>query len=304
MGDHDRAETFKLKQAAGKIPVHYLNTSTDFPTWHVVLRRVVVGYNMVDALMYTVPTGQEQSMRARMKSVSGSIKKEGDFDPIMYDEESKAVIPPVVVDLTVEAPLKTVAKDEKTLVLMKSLGISVAVDTFFSASTDFINIRTDAPDTERESAARQEIWLWMEKSLSQGQYKWVVNTVGTMFDIHELHRLVVNLCNKVTWVSWAMEYRKVFTMDAKPGTDVFLYHSELQEQIKKVKLQSEALGIDPSISPWGVNALLLVAAYKEPKFQKIALEFTMNDKAITASTLLKDLQRQQLLSTSAWWTRQ
>ena len=75
MGDHDRAETFKLKQAAGKIPVHYLNTSTDFPTWHVVLRRVVVGYNMVDALMYTVPTGQEKSMRARMKSVSGSIKK-------------------------------------------------------------------------------------------------------------------------------------------------------------------------------------------------------------------------------------
>ena len=67
----------------------------------------------------------------------------------MFDEESKAVIPPVVVDLTVEAPLKTVAKDEKTLVLMKSLGISVAVDTFFSASTDFINIRTDAPDRTR-----------------------------------------------------------------------------------------------------------------------------------------------------------
>ena len=149
-----------------------------------------------------------------------------------------------------EAPLKTVAKDEKTLVLMKSLGISVAVDTFFSASTDFINIRTDAPDTERESAARQEIWLWMEKSLSQGQYKWVVNTVGTMFDIHELHRLIVNLCNKVTWVSWAMEYRKVFTMDAKPGTDVFQYHSELQEQIKKSSFSPKRLESTPLSLRW------------------------------------------------------
>ena len=39
----------------------------------------------------------------------------------------------------------------------------------FSATSTFMNVRSFQADTEREAGFRQDIWLWMEKSLSQGQ---------------------------------------------------------------------------------------------------------------------------------------
>ena len=64
---------------------------------------------------------------------------------------------------------------------MESMGITPSLDVFFSATTAFVNVKTGTPDTDREAYFRQEIWLWMEKSLSLGQYRWVTKTVGTMF---------------------------------------------------------------------------------------------------------------------------
>ena len=131
-----------------------------------------------------------------------------------------------------------------------------------SASTSFVNVRTGTPDTDREAYFRQEIWLWMDKSLSRGNCDWLPDQVGTMFDIHELHRLIMDSCSKITWISFAIEYKKIFNIRPKVGGDIFRYHSEVQEQIRLVKTQAEALNIDPNISPIIENFLLLSCSRK------------------------------------------
>ena len=68
--------------------------------------------------MYTIPAGQEESMKSRIAKVTGTIKKEGDYDQLVIDEESKTVVPPSVMDLTAEAPLKFTPKSEEDLVEM------------------------------------------------------------------------------------------------------------------------------------------------------------------------------------------
>ena len=216
------SDAWRLKEATSRTPVHFLNTHLDFTEWHKVFRKMVVSYNMVEALMYTIPAGQEESMKSRMAKVKGSgIKKEREYDPFVVDPESKAMVPPSVVDLTAEAPLKSRPKSDEDLVVMKSMGITKSLDAYFSSTTSFINIRTGTPDTDREAYFRQEIWLWMDKSLSKGNYDWLPGHVGTMFDIHELHRLIMDSCSKITWISFAIEYKKIFMIKPKVGGDIF-----------------------------------------------------------------------------------
>src|SRR5690242_5182847 len=85
-------------------------------------------------------------------------------------------------------------------------------------------------------------------------------------------------------------------MTCPPGGDIFQYHAELQEQIKIVKTQAEVLEVKATVSPLVENALLLIAAWENPKFQKMALEFTMDDKAVSGNDLVRELQKQQLLT--------
>src|SRR6185312_3327849 len=136
----------------------------------------------------------------------------------------------------------------------------------------------------------------MDKSLSKGNYDWLPGHVGTMFDIHELHRLIMDSCSKITWISFALEYKKIFMIKPKAGGDIFRYHSEIQEQIRLVKSQAEALSIDPYISPLMENFLLLIAAWENPRYRRMALEFTIDDKTISAGLLIKELQKQELLT--------
>ena len=292
------SDAWRLKEATSRTPVYFLNTHLDFTEWHKVFRKMVVSYNMVEALMYTIPAGQEESMKSRMAKVKGSgiIKKEGEYEPFVVDPESKKMALPSVVDLTAEAPLKSTPKSEEDLVYMKSMGITKSLDAYFSSTTSFINVRTGTPDTDREAYFRQEIWLWMDKSLSKGNYDWLPGHVGTMFDIHELHRLIMESCSKITWISFAIEYKKIFMIKPKAGGDIFRYHSEMQEQIRLVKSQAEALDINPYISPLIENFLLLIAAWENPRYRRMALEFTMDDKSISAGLLIKELQKQQLLT--------
>jgi len=51
-------EDLKMRLALNKVQVVYLNSVTDFPTWHLALRRLVKGYNMGDALLFSIPSSQ------------------------------------------------------------------------------------------------------------------------------------------------------------------------------------------------------------------------------------------------------
>ena len=78
--------------------------------------------------------------------------------------------------------------------------------------------------------------------------------------------------------------------------DIFQYHAELQDQIKLVKAQGETLGLNSTITPWVEQGLLLVAAWQHPTYRKLALDFTMDDKAVSCDLLVKELQKLQLLT--------
>jgi hypothetical protein len=166
------------------------------------------------------------------------------------------------------------------------MGITKSVSDFFSSTTVFLNYRNGKEETPKEGYYRQEIWLWMEASCSKGQFKYIVKTVPVVFDIHALHVKIMDAANKASWISHAVEYRKIFTMSPRDG-DIFQYHADLQDQIKLVKTQGESLGLKSSITPWVEQGLLLVAAWQHPTYRKLALDFTMDDKAVTCDLLIR-----------------
>ena len=100
------------------------------------------------------------------------------------------------------------------------------------------------------------------------------------------------MANKVTWISQALEFKKIFTM----APYIFQYHAELKDQIKLVKSQGDAMGMVFSVPPVMEQVLLLTAAWENPTYQKLALEFTLDDKAINGNALIKELQKIQLIT--------
>lgn len=130
--------------------------------------------------------------------------------------------------------------------------------------------------------------------MARGDFKWVVRTISPTYDIHALYTKIISLANKATWISHALEFRKIFTMQS--GGDIFQYHAELLEQIKLVKMQGESLGLPTQIPSWMEQSLLLIAAWQLPQYRKIALEFTMDDKAVSVETLVRELEKQRLLT--------
>ena len=199
----------------------------------------------------------------------------------------------VEIDLASE-PLKVEPKTDEERLLLSSLGITSTMDEFFSATTVFVNVRTSNADTEKEAFYRQEIWAWMETSLEKGNFKWVARSVSPVYDIHAFYTKISSLANRATWISYALEFKKIFTMPA--GSDIFQYHAEVLQQIKMVKAQGETLGLTTTITPEMEQCLLIIAAWQLPQYRKIALEFTMDDKAVTVETLVKELERQRLLT--------
>ena len=90
-----------------KVPVVYLNGPGDFETWHVALRRLVKGYGMGDALLYTIPENQAAAMEARIKETAAKSEK-----ALIIKKEMESKGEPVApdhsymnIDLTQEAPL-------------------------------------------------------------------------------------------------------------------------------------------------------------------------------------------------------
>ena len=80
----------------------------------------------------------------RVKDVS--IKAEAEEN---MDEEEEASSHPTI-DLT-EEPLSADPRSEKERLLIKSMGVTDTMDTFFSSMITFVNVRTEKDDTERET---------------------------------------------------------------------------------------------------------------------------------------------------------
>ena len=252
---------WKLKDVISKYPVQYLNSSAEFQAWHISFRQMVASYNMIHVLMYTIPASHQASTKARIDKLASGEKKVK-AEPLVEEDEAKAVLLPSVIDLTEEAPLKRVSRSDEDMIYMKSMGITPAMDDFFASTTSFINVRTGTPDTDRESFYRQEIWMWMEKALSLGTFKWLVKSISVTFDIHALWQAIHKHAAEVSWISFSMDYRKIFTMTPSDTGDIFQYLTEVRAQIKKVEDEGQQLGLTTKIPPLIENALLLIAAWE------------------------------------------
>jgi len=294
-------ESVLKKLSSMKVSIVPLNSPTDFGAWHIALRRLVKGYGMGDALLFSVPEDRIKALKIRTEELDK-------IEAVKKEEEKKSV--PALGEEGVYNP-RTTLTGEKNLVaaedvvelkrdvaaplpFLGALGVTKSMDDFFSATTIFVNVRTNQKDDKSESYYRQEIWCWMEASLEKGTFKWVARNVNPTYDIHALYTKICSLANRATWISYALEFRKIFTM--APGTDIFQYHADLVQQIKLVASQGESLGLQVSVTPAMEQCLLLIAAWQIPQYKTIALDFTMDDKAVTVETLVKELERQRLLT--------
>jgi hypothetical protein len=200
-----------------------------------------------------------------------------------------------MVDLTEEKGLETTAQSETDLLWMQSLGVTKTQDEFFASTTKFINARNGGEEGDKAVFFRHEIWNWMEQSLAKGQYKWIVKVISPMYDIRALYHKICSLANKATWISHALEFKKIFEI-SPAKMDIFQYHSELTQQIKLIRMQGETLGLEADVPSWMEQSLLLIAAWQNPNYRKIALDFTMEGKTVSVESLLRELQKQQLLT--------
>lgn len=293
-------QDWKWKMTLAKVPVVYLNFAVDFPPWEVALRRVATGYAMQGAILYTIPDNCVEEMKGRMlkeENVKLALKPEmGEGEEEKKEVKASLAQPPLkaVIDLTEVDPLvpTPLTKDQK--IYLKTMGMSAYAEEFFSSSVGFVDIRSWEPESEKRKFFRQEIWNWMVQSLSKGQYAHLVEDILTIGDISALYKAVSASANKPSWISHALEIKKFFLLT--PGSDIFAYHALMVQHMKHLKRQGAALGLDTVIPPWIEQGMLLTAAWSNPRFRKIAEDFTMDDKEVSAAQLLKELQKQQLLT--------
>jgi hypothetical protein len=204
---------------------------------------------MGESLMYSIPESQMPALEERLKATEKKVKEEGEKIKIevekvaLYGGKVPTMSPPTI-DLT-EEPLVSRPRSEEDTLIMKSLGISSSMDDFFASTVRFIKVRGRSPESEKEVYYRQEIWSWMEQSLSKGNFKWLARSISPIYDIHALYSKVTTLANKATWISYSLEFKKIFTMSC--SGDIFQYHAELLQQIVLVKAQGESLGLIVSV---------------------------------------------------------
>ena len=149
---------------------------------------------MGDALLFSVPEDRIKALKIRTEELDK-------IEAVKKEEEKKSV--PALGEEGVYNP-RTTLTGEKNLVaaedvvelkrdvaaplpFLGALGVTKSMDDFFSATTIFVNVRTNQKDDKSESYYRQEIWCWMEASLEKGTFKWVARNVNPTYDIHALY---------------------------------------------------------------------------------------------------------------------
>jgi hypothetical protein len=257
---------------------------------------------MAESLLYTVPSNQLAAVKERIVANAEGSKVKREAPAEAEDREQPSPLSPslpkkatIFVDLVEEKELAPTSKSEADLACMKTLGITATQDDFFASSVQFINTRSGELEKEKAAYYRQEVWVWMEQSLAKGNYKWIVRTISPVFDIRSLYNKVVSLANRATWISHALEFKKIFQI-SPASMDIFQYHAELVTQIKLVRTQGEALGLSAEVPKWMEQSLLLIAAWQNPQYQKIAMDFSMDGKVVSVETLVRELQNQSLLT--------
>ena len=211
---------------------------------------------MQDALMFTIPSDRVKAMKAKLESEE-RIKTEAEKKIEKGQTPKRDKGAKIVIDMSSEKPLES-EQDPKMDSLLSSMGITAQVKDFFSPSATFTDIRDWKEESQRNRFYRQEIWHWMDQSISKGSFRWITKHINPVYDIHAFFNKIMNEANKATWVSHSLEVRKIFSM--VPGSDIFQYYAELLDQIKLVKVQGSALGLDLEIPPWIIQSMLLSAA--------------------------------------------
>ena len=139
-----------------KVQVVPLNGPTDFGVWHLALKRLVKGYGMGDALLFSVPEDRSDAYKLRAEKLSKMKEEEenkkessdDDEEPRVYEENPSLYKKSSKFAQDVEdEPPASQAKPEHITTLLGA-GITKSMDDFFSATTVFVNMRTK--DTERE----------------------------------------------------------------------------------------------------------------------------------------------------------
>ena len=84
-------DTMLKKLTMLKVPVVPLNNPVDYGAWHLAFRRLVKGYNMGDALMFTLPKDRVKAFR--MRAATTRIKLEADplAQPQLAEEATSAL---------------------------------------------------------------------------------------------------------------------------------------------------------------------------------------------------------------------
>jgi len=59
-----------------KVPVVPLNNPVDYGAWHIAFRRLVKGYNMGDALMFTIPEDRVKAFKTRAEITKIKLEEE------------------------------------------------------------------------------------------------------------------------------------------------------------------------------------------------------------------------------------
>ena len=131
----------------------------------------------------TIPSDRLKAFEHRMGTAAQQVKEE--------DQKTKKGVKvtetptKMFVDLTSE-PLKPQARPDEEQALLRAMGVSNMADEFFSSTTIFINVRTKKQESDKQILFRQEIWSWMETSLSRGTYKWIPKSID-QFSIFMLY---------------------------------------------------------------------------------------------------------------------
>ena len=71
----DDESDWKFKVSLGKVPVVHLSVAMDFTQWHLALRRLVTGYSMADALLYSVPDNQLAAVKVLLQATADRTQK-------------------------------------------------------------------------------------------------------------------------------------------------------------------------------------------------------------------------------------
>jgi hypothetical protein len=245
---------------------------------------------------------------ASSSTTPGGKKKKGQAaatgEGATQDASSSGADAPSVVELDVadaEVKASLAARAAATRMhvevdddLMRMLGVTRAQDEFFASSTVFYNTRLRRDELEPDGVYRSEIWNWMEASTAKGQYRAIAKNIAPVYDIKKLYARIVEAANKASIISCIMEYKKVFTMTMRE--DIFQFHEELLQQMRVVEAQVEALGIRMDFPDGLEQNLLLIAAWQDARYRGIAEEIARKQRVFSLDELMRELQRQQLLT--------